>query len=48
MLKLKTRGRGFLEHHELDAILGLLPAHVQAPLLFAYITGCGCAPKCSR
>lgn len=39
MLTLNNARKGFFERHEFDAILTHLPAHLQAPLKFAFITG---------
>ncbi len=39
MLTLNNARRGFLERHELDAILAKLPAYLHGPLRFAFVTG---------
>lgn len=39
MLTLHNARQGFLERHELDAIVKHLPAHLHAPLTFAFVTG---------
>jgi integrase len=39
MLTLNNARQGFFEQHEFDAVLEHLPAYLQAPLKFAFITG---------